>query len=63
MIFIFSSLYKQLVQWYRDMYWPWDWDETVLGLRYSLTAILLLAAFVSLVYTFFVAQKTPKEEL
>ena len=62
--FYFRSLYKQLVQWYRDLYWPWDWDETILGLRYSLTCLLLFAAFISLIYTFFAIQKqNSKEEL
>ena len=51
-IFSSSTLYKQLVQWYREMNWPWDWEETLLGLRYSLTGLLLFAAFVSLVFTF-----------
>jgi hypothetical protein len=32
--------------------WPWSWDETVMGVRYSLTAVLLAAAFVAVVLTF-----------
>jgi hypothetical protein len=57
-----SSFYKQLVQWYRDLYWPWDWEETILGLRYSLTGILLFAAFVSLIFTFFAGGQQQQQQ-
>jgi len=45
------------------MYWPWDWEETLLGLRYSLTGILLFAAFVSLILTFISGQRKSNPEL
>ena len=41
------------MQWYRDLYWPWDLEETLLGIRYCLTGLLLFAAFLALVWTFF----------
>jgi hypothetical protein len=47
------SVVRRLVEMYQELYWPFDWDETVLGLRYCLTGILLAAAFLSLVFTFF----------
>nr|XP_040564465.1 inositol 1,4,5-triphosphate receptor associated 1-like isoform X2 [Lepeophtheirus salmonis] len=48
-----KSIIQNVMDWYRDFSWPWDWEETVLGFRYCLTGILLFAAFVSLVMTFF----------
>nr|XP_040564466.1 inositol 1,4,5-triphosphate receptor associated 1-like isoform X3 [Lepeophtheirus salmonis] len=49
----YRSIIQNVMDWYRDFSWPWDWEETVLGFRYCLTGILLFAAFVSLVMTFF----------
>ena len=37
---------------YNDFYWPYDYNETILGLRYVATGILLLAAVISLLMTF-----------
>ena len=62
-LFYFSSLYRHLVQWYREVSWPWDWEETILGLRYSLTGILLFAAFVSLVFTFIAGPAKRRQDL
>ncbi len=45
-------MYRRLSDMYQDMYWPFDWEETVMGLRYCLTGVLLLAAFLALVFTF-----------
>ena len=39
-------------EWYQDVVWPWDWDETVQGARLAITGILLFAALVSLIYAF-----------
>jgi len=44
--------FHRLRDWYYDLYWPYDRDETILGLRYVATGLLLLAAFVSLIVTF-----------
>ena len=62
-LFYCSSLYRHLVQWYREVSWPWDWEETILGLRYSLTGILLFAAFVSLVFTFIAGPAKRRQDL
>jgi hypothetical protein len=52
------------VHWYREFHWPWDWEETLLGLRYSLTALLLFAALLSLICTIMSGSPPPaKPEL
>jgi len=57
------SLIQRLRDWYNDLYWPYDYEETVLGLRYVATGILLLAAFISLLMTFVNSKTAVKTEL
>ena len=45
-------MFRQLLDWYHDLYWPWDQEDTLMGLRYGITGMLLLAAFVSLILNF-----------
>ena len=59
----FRSLIQRLRDWYNDLYWPYDYEETVLGLRYVATGILLLAAFISLLMTFVNSKTIVKTEL
>jgi len=47
-----TPLLHRLRDWYYDLYWPYDRNETILGLRYVATGLLLLAAFISLIVTF-----------
>ena len=47
------SLFTKLDQWSRDLTWPWDLDETLMGVRYFTTGLLLFLAFLSLVFAFF----------
>ena len=56
------SIRQRLLDWYNNLYWPYDYEETILGLRYVATGFLLLAAAVSLLLTF-VGSKTVKTEL
>ena len=53
---LFSYCYRSMLQrvkeCYNDFYWPYDYNETILGLRYVATGILLLAAVISLLMTF-----------
>ena len=56
------SIRQRLIEWYNDLYWPYDYEETILGLRYFATGFLLLAAFLSLLFTF-LGSKTVKAEL
>ena len=46
------SIIRRVIEWYNDLSWPYDWDETVLGLRYSVTALLLIGAFFALISAF-----------
>jgi len=46
------SVLQRIRDWYNDLYWPYDYEETILGLRYVATGILLLAALISLLMTF-----------
>lgn len=46
------SIVLHLKEWYKDFYWPFDQDETILGLRYCVTGILLTAAFLLVTVTF-----------
>ncbi|XP_059079877.1 uncharacterized protein LOC131878014 isoform X2 [Tigriopus californicus] len=45
--------FRHFMELYEEFTWPWDWDETILGVRYAITGVLLFAAFISLVFTFF----------
>merc|ERR1712029_612097 len=56
------SIRQRLLDWYNNLYWPYDYEETILGLRYVATGFLPLAAAVSLLLTF-VGSKTVKTEL
>ena len=49
---------QRLTEWYNDLFWPYDYEETILGLRYVATGFLLLAALLSLVFTF-LGSKSP----
>ncbi len=53
---------RRLTEWYQDLAWPFDWDETILGVRYCLTGALLLAAFISVVATFIGGGNKQEEE-
>ena len=46
----------QLKELYDDLYWPYDKDETVLGVRYCVAGLLVTAALLIVVATF-VGQK------
>lgn len=46
------SIVLHLKEWYEDFYWPFDQDETILGIRYCVTGILLMAAFLLVAVTF-----------
>ena len=60
---ISRSLFTKLDQWSRDLTWPWDLDETLMGVRYFTTGILLFMAFLSLVFTFFGAGEDEEIEV
>ena len=51
--FIFRSLLIHIQDWYEDLYWPYDEDETVLGIRYCISGILTASAIFILISTFF----------
>ena len=46
------SVVVQLRDWYSDLYWPYDEDETVLCVRYSVSGILTGNAVYSTPITF-----------
>jgi len=48
-----KSLLVHLSDWYSDLCWPYDEDETILGLRYAISGILATTAFAILCSTFF----------
>ena len=48
-----ESLLVPLCAWYSDLCWPYDEDETILGLRYAISGILATTAFAILCSTFF----------
>lgn len=48
-----KSLLLQFSDWYSDLYWPYDEEETVLGLRYCVSGILTVSAVIILMATFF----------
>jgi len=47
-----KSLMVHLSNWYSDLYWPYTEEETILGIRYTVSGLLLLAAAIVLVTTF-----------
>lgn len=59
----FRSVLQRLRDWYNDLYWPYDYDETILGLRYLATGILLVAAAIALLLTFVSSKTAAKTEL
>lgn len=58
-----TSVVQRLRDCYNDLYWPYDYNETLLGLRYVATGILLLAAVISLLMTFVGSKTSVKTEL
>jgi inositol 1,4,5-triphosphate receptor-associated cGMP kinase len=48
-----KSLLVHLSDWYSDLCWPYDEEETILGLRYAISGILATTAFAILCSTFF----------
>jgi len=48
-----KSLLVHLNDWYSDLCWPYDEDETVLGLRYAISGLLTTLALAVLCSTFF----------
>ena len=52
----FRSVLFQLKELYDDFYWPYDKEETVLGVRYCVAGLLVTAALLIVVATF-VGQK------
>lgn len=58
-----TSVLQRLKELYNDLYWPYDYDETILGLRYVATGILLMAAMISLLLTFVSNKAAIKAEL
>lgn len=48
-----KSLLVQLQSWFGDLAWPYDEEETILCVRYSISALLTTAAFAILLNTFF----------
>ncbi|XP_023326662.1 lymphoid-restricted membrane protein [Eurytemora carolleeae] len=46
-----KSLILHLQTWYSDLYWPYDEEETILGLRYFISGLLSVAAFAIVVAT------------
>ena len=53
------SIRQRFTEWYNDLYWPYDYEETLLGLRYVATGFLLLAALFSLIFTFLGSKPKP----
>ena len=47
----FRSLLVQLQGWYEELAWPYDEDDTILCIRYSISAILTTAALAILLST------------
>ena len=39
-MFVFRSLLLHFQDWYSDLTWPFDEDETLLGMRYVISGIL-----------------------
>merc|ERR1719317_181068 len=39
--------------WYEDLYWPYDEEETILGIRYCISGILTASAVFILMSSFF----------
>lgn len=48
-----KSLLIHIQDWYEDLYWPYDEDETILGIRYCISGILTATAVFILMSTFF----------
>jgi len=48
-----KSLILHFKTWYSELYWPYDEEETLLGIRYSISAILSVAAFAIVLGTLF----------
>jgi len=47
-----KSLLIHLQTWYSELYWPYDEEETILGVRYFISGFLSVAAFAVLLGTF-----------
>jgi len=47
-----KSLMIHISDWYSELYWPYDEEETILGARYCMSGCLLLAACAVLINTF-----------